>query len=256
MKKTIKSVLIILVLLFVFILSGCELSIQDVKEQYDVTKEIEGTELTTEEILEKFENILKDFENVYYAEMIMEGIYGEEAANAKLQFDFSSDKIKNYKFYFNITSPEEQMTVFLDKEILYVESIYQEEVVKEKGTITEILGEVSNEEIKEELLDEVMSYIGMDLLFSKETYEELIDTFKGEFEKNQDFMTVKIDSDGSLIIDYIQDSGQGRVVFNKDNKLIYIGLGGSNINMSVTINYNKPNIKIPSKDGYQDAEVE
>ena len=55
MKKPRKSVLIILVLLFVFILSGCELSIQDVKKQYDVSKEIEGTELTKEELQKEIE---------------------------------------------------------------------------------------------------------------------------------------------------------------------------------------------------------
>lgn len=254
MKKVMKLFSIVLVILFVFTLTGCELSIEEISEKYDIDKEIQAEEITEEELLQKFKDIIEDFKETNYSEVLMVGkVLGEEVS-IKMQYDFSSDDIEDLKFYLSLNSPEGDMIVFVDDGMMYVESKYDDSHVKEKQKISEALGNINIEEIKEEILDEAMSNFGLDLAFDKESYEDLIDSLKGELSENTNSIIGQIDSKDNLIINITQEGGQVRLVFNNDGKLIYMGIKENNNKMyaSFTISYSKPNIKIPSKDGYQE----
>lgn len=255
MKKVMKLFSIVLVILFVFTLTGCELSLEDISEKYDIDKEIQAEEVTEEELLQKFKDIINGFKDTNYSEMLMVGKVQGEEVSIKMQYDFSSDDIEEFEFYLSLNSPEGDMIVFIEDGVIYVDSQFGDSNVKEKQKISEALGNINIEEVKDEILDEAMSNFGMDLVLDKESYEDLIDSIKEELVENKDSIKAQIDSKDNLIIDYIEYSGQGRIVFNSDNKLIYIGVKGLNDNMymSMTINYSKPNIKMPSKDGYKEV---
>lgn len=250
MNKIFKLFSVTLILIMMSFLSGCELSLNDVKKTYDIDKEINGTSLTTEELLEKLEDIVFNFEMNKYCEITAVSTMNNDKLNLTIKYDFSGELLKDFKLHINIKSKEEELQYFIDDEVLYAIVKYDEVVEKEKANLKDLLGNVSIDQAKQELLKECMSFMDFEGALTKESYQELYEAIKDSLSDEEEMLKATIDSNSNLVIDVNDDDEQARMVFNSDNKLIYLGGKDNKDYITVIFSYSKPRFNFPSTDGF------
>lgn len=252
MKKIIKVFPIILMLFMVVFISGCGKELGGIQKDYNIDKKINGEEIKKNDLFNTLLKSVSEFKKTYYGHILLNIQYGNETDTSELMFNFEGNQIKDWKFYINIDANDLKTEMFLLDGYAYTKVKINGETHKEKSNIEDDLkGTV--EQTKEKLLLECLNLISLEDINDKSFYIELYQNITNYYEDIEEHQVkAVIDSKSNLVIDYY-DKDSGRVVFNQNNKVIYLASQNKQSLKEIIFNYEQPKFNFPSTKGYKEA---
>lgn len=252
MKKIIKVFPIILMLFIVVFISGCGKELGGIQKDYNIDKKINGEEIKKNDLFSTLLKSVSEFKKTYYGHILLNIQYGNEKDISELMFDFRGDKIEDWKFYINIDANDLITEMFLLDGYAYTKVKINGETKKEKSNIKDDL-KGTIEQNKERMLFNCLNLISLDDINDQSFYIELYQNITKYSENTEEhrFKAI-IDAKSNLVIDYY-DKDNGRVVFNENNKVIYLASKNQQSLKEIVFIYEQPKFNFPSKNGYKEV---
>lgn len=246
-------------MIIVATLVGCEIQDEDGSNDYNLKKDIQGIELTEDQLIEEVNKINMSKNLLPCCEIKLTGnnildqepslsSYIEKNAYSEvtLKYDFNSDSQEGIKLYANLKSGKVEVICFITNGYLYTNYTKNSVSIKNKIAISEVFPSLQ----KTQILKQILEVLNIDEI-QENLNESIVDLIK-QANEEQTKLTALKEANENIVLTYEEEDLKGRVVFNGE-KVLYISVEEEDLNITLNFNYSKPKFNFPNTKDYKEA---